>query len=58
MNYEIYAPVLEKAREALAEKKIAKTKVSFSDVRITKLRIKIFRFVSKAKRKMMRRLKR
>lgn len=56
MNYETYAPVLEKAKAALAEKKLVKLRVSFSDICVSKRQVEVFRFVTKAKRKIMRRL--
>ncbi|MBO5953720.1 MAG: hypothetical protein J6Q53_06365 [Oscillospiraceae bacterium] len=56
MNYETYAPVLEKAKAALAKKNIPETAVSFCDVRMPAWMGKAFWFVSGVKRKMKRRL--
>lgn len=56
MNYEMYAPVLEKAKTALTKKKALNLRVYFSDIRVSPKQIEVFRFVTKARRKIMRRL--
>ena len=56
MNYETYAPVLEKAKTALSNKKALKLRVCFSDIHVSQKQIEVFRFVTKARRKIMRRL--
>ena len=55
MNYETYAPVLEKACASLAEKNIPETKVCFSDIRVPFWKEKAFWFVTGVKRKLKRR---
>lgn len=56
MNYETYATVVEKAKAALAEKKTIISRVKFSDITVSAKQVEIFRFVTKARRKIMRRL--
>lgn len=52
VNY--YEDVFSKARATLAEKKIDKRPVKFQDIRISAARTKVFWFVTRAKRKIMR----
>lgn len=56
MNYETYAPVLEKARATLADKKIAKTQIHFDRIKVSFIAEKTFWFISGVKRKLKRRL--
>lgn len=56
MNYETYAPTLEKARAVLAEKELPKPGTSFADVHVSKIWLKVFRYTTKVRRKIMRRL--
>lgn len=56
MNYETYAPTLEKARAVLAEKDIPETKVCFCNIRVPVLTEKAFWFVTGVQRKLKRRM--
>lgn len=55
MNYEMYAPVLEKARATLAQKTFQETMVAFDTIGVSALTVKLFWFVSGVKRKLKRR---
>lgn len=56
MNYETYAPVLEKAKTRLSQKNTLRLRTSFSEIRVSQKQVEVFRFITKARRKIMRRL--